>query len=121
MVYTGTICTEAEIDTMAGENADATGDTEAVHNDLVAQAESYLSSLMRFNVVDGYAGLDADFKRILSEWGARYAGTTLIAYNMAGYTSRGEAELMIKLHVKRMRDIEKLLKEDNVKRFIGAT
>jgi len=111
MVYSGTIVTENEIALMAGENVDATGDTEANHNDLAAQAESYLSNLMRYNVVDNYAALNADVKRMLSEWAARYAAITLIAYNMAGYTTRQEAEDMIDVHVFRMRAIEKLLKE----------
>lgn len=109
MVYTGTIVTEAEIDLMAGENADATGDTEANRNILAAMAESYLSVLMRYNVVDNYATLNNDVRKILAEWAARFAGVALIAYNMAGYTSRVEAEDMINVHVNRMREIEALL------------
>ena len=111
MVYTGTIVTEAEIAIMAGENVDATGDTEANRNDLVAQAESYLSNLMRYNVVDNYSTLNEDVKRMLSEWAARYVGLTLIAYNMAGFTTRIEAENMVKIHSWRMNKIEDLLKD----------
>ena len=118
MAYTGTICTENEIALMAGENVDATGDTEANHNDLVAQAESFLSVLLRYNVVDNYAAIDADYKRILSEWAARYAATALIAYNMSGFTSRVEAENMINIHVFRMREIEKVLVDQKAVTFI---
>ena len=113
MAYGGTIVTEAEIALMAGENVDATGDTEANHNILAAQAESYLSNLMRYNVVDNYGALNEDVKRMLSEWAARYAAITLISYNMAGYTSRVEAEDMINIHWARMMRIETLLKEQN--------
>jgi len=109
MAYTGTIVTEAEIALMAGENVDSTGDTEANRNILAAQAESYLSNLMGYNIVDNYSALNEDVKRMFSEWAARYAGMTLIAYNMAGFTSRVEAEDMINVHAFRMRQIERLL------------
>ena len=118
MAYTGTICTEAEIALMVGENVDATGDTEANHNDLVAQAESFLCSLMRYNVVDNYAALNADVKRILSEYGARYAAVALISYNMAGYTSRIEAEDMINIHLFRMNILETLLADQKTSTYI---
>lgn len=111
MVYTGTICTEAEIAVFAGENVDATGDTEANHNILVAQAESYISNLLRYNVVDNYSALNEDVKRSLSEWAARYAAIAVIAYNMAGFTSRIEAEDMINIHAWRMNKLENMLKE----------
>lgn len=118
MVYTGTICTEAEIDMMAGENVDATGDTEANHNDLVAQAESFLSVLTRFDVVDNYAAINANFKRILSEYAARYAALALITFNMAGFTSRIEGEDMLNIHLFRMRTIEKILADQKAITFI---
>ena len=109
MAYTGTLCTEAEIDAFSGENVDATGDTEANHNVLVAQAESYLCNISRYNWVDNYATLNADVKAMLSEYCARYAAMSLIAYNMSGYTTRVEAEDMINIHAWRMIAIEKIL------------
>lgn len=118
MVYSGTIVTEAEIDLMAGENADATGDTEANHNILAAMAESYLSCLMRYNVVDNYASLNTDVKKIMAEWAARFCGVSLIAYNMGGYTSRVEAEDMINVHLYRMKQIERLLIDEKIELFI---
>ena len=96
---------------MSGELVDATGNTEANHNLLAAMAESYLSVLMRFNVVDNYASLNNDVRKILAEWAARFAGLSLIAYNMAGYTSRIEAEDMMNVHLFRMKMIEELLKD----------
>jgi len=119
--YTGTVCTEAEIAAYAGELVDATGATEANRNDWVAQAQSFLSVLMKYNVVDNYAGLNANTKRILSEWAARYAAIAEIAYNMAGYTSRVEAEDMINVHWARMAKIEELLhNQDHVTYLKGS-
>ena len=118
MAFTGTLCTEAEIVFMAGENVDATGSVEANHNILVAQAESYLVSLSKYNWIDNIGSLNADIKGILAEYCSRYAASALIAYNMEGYTSRIEAEDMINIHFARMRSIEKLLKEQNYVTFI---
>lgn len=120
MVYSGTLCTEAEIATMAGENVDATGNTEAVHNDLVAQAESYLCNLCRYNFVDNYAALNEDVKRMLSEYCARYAAVALIAYNMAGFTSRIEGEDMMNVHLYRMRKIEQMLEDQKTVTYISG-
>lgn len=113
MVYSGTIATEADIALMAGENVDATGDTEANRNLLMAQAESYLSCLMSYNVVDNYSSLNADVKAILTEWAARYCALVLIAYNMSGFTTRIEAESMMNVHAYRMKQIEELLKKED--------
>ncbi len=120
MVYSGTILTEEDMALMSGENVDSTGDTEPNHNLLAAQAESYLSVLMRENVVDNFAGYDADFKAILTEWAARYAGITLIAFNMAGFTSRIEAEDMINIHIFRMKALEKVLIDQKAVTFIKS-
>jgi hypothetical protein len=118
MAYTGTIVTEAEMALMAGENVDATGNTEANHNLLAGQAESYLSVLMKYNVVDNYTSLNADVKKIFAEWASRYSAVVLISYNMLGYTSRIEAEDMINIHIYRMKQIEKLLIDDPFKTYI---
>jgi len=120
MAYTGTIVTEAQIALMSGENVDATGDTEANHNDLAAQAEAYLSNLLRYDVATNWASIATVTRQILSEWAARYAAMTLIAYNMAGYTSRVEAEDMINIHIFRMREIEAILKEQDTQNFLGV-
>lgn len=120
MAYTGTIVTVAEITVMAGENVDATGNTEANQNILAAMAESYLSVLMRENVVDNYTGYNADYQKILAEWASRFAATTLIAYNMAGFTSRVEAEDMINIHMARMRQIEKIITDQKSVTFLKS-
>jgi len=114
MAYSGTIATEADIALMAGENVDATGDTEANHNLLMAQAESYLCNLMRYNVVDNYGALNGDVKAMLTEWAARYCAISLIAYNLTSGFSILEAEDMINLHIYRMQQIERLLRNQNV-------
>ena len=120
MVYTGTITTEAEIALMSGENVDATGAVEANNNLLVAQAEGFLSALIQDDVAAGFSGYDTVTKQILSEYASRYAGMQLIAFNMAGYTSRIEAEDMMNIHLFRMKEIKKELKEGIALKQLGA-
>ncbi len=121
MAYVANIVTVAEMQFMAGENRDATGDVEANHIFLQDYAEAYLSNLLKFELTSAaFSGLNSTTKILITEWAARFAGTELIAYNMAGYTSRIEAEDKINLHIYRMQEIEKLLKMPDVQDFIGV-
>jgi len=120
MAYSANIVTVAEMQFMAGENVDATGDVEANHITLQNNAEGYLSNLLKFNLTSGFSGLTAGLKEIITEWAARYAGKQLILYNMAGYTTRQEAEDMINVHVFRMGQIEELLNKADVQDFLGV-
>lgn len=122
MVYSGTIVTEAEIALMAGELVDATGDTEANHNLLAAHAEGYLSALVKYDIVTNWSSLSSVYRALFSEWAARYAASALIAYNMgtvgATFSSLIEPEDMIQLHIYRMEQIEKTLKEADKQDFL---
>jgi len=112
-----TIVTVAEMQFMAGENVDATGDVTANHQFLHDYAAGYLSSLVKLDLIGGWAGLTANIKFLFTEWAARFAGTQLIAYNTAGYTSLIEAEDMMTCHIYRMQQIEKILNDSSVQDF----
>lgn len=105
---------------MSGENVDATGAVEANNNILMGQVEGYLSNLVQYDIVTNWATITATAKPIFSEYASRYCATALIAFNFAGFTSRIEGEDMINIHFARMRAIEKLLKEQDVKDFLGV-
>lgn len=109
MAATSILSTDAEMNAMAGENVDATGWTDANKTAWGLQAENFLNVMCRYNFSDNFASLNVDVKYILSEYVARYVAVCGIAYNMAGFTSRIEAENMINVHLYRMRVIEKLL------------
>ena len=111
MVATSIMSTDAEMNAMAGELVDVTGWTDANKTAWGLQAENYLNVLCNFNFSDNFASLNIDVKYILSEYVARTVGMNGIAYNMAGYTSRVEAEDMINIHVYRMEKIEELLQK----------
>ena len=120
MAYTANIVTVAEMQFMAGENVDATGNVEANHIFLQDYAEAYLSNLLKYELsAANWALLNSTTKVIITEWAARYAATQLIAYNMAGYSSIIEAEDMINIHIYRMQQIETILTQDT-QNFIGT-
>lgn len=121
MAYTANIVTVLQMQFMAGENVDATGDVEANHIDLQDQAEAYLSNLLKFKLTSAaFTALDSTTKVLITEWAARYAGMSLILFNTTAYTSRIEAEDMINVHLFRMRAIEKLLNDNGVQDFLGV-
>ena len=105
---------------MAGENVDATGNTEANKNDLAAQAEAYLSNLVKYDIVTNWASLSTVYRQMFSEWAARYAANALIKFNMVAYTSRVEAEDMLNLNLFRMEQIHKLLEDSSVQDFMSV-
>ena len=121
MVATSILSTDAEMNAMAGELVDVTGWVDANKTAWGLHAENYLNVLTRYNFSDNFSSLNIDVKYILSEYVARYVAMCGIAYNMAGYTSRQEAEDMIGIHVLRMQEIEKLLlTKDNLSFIQGA-
>ena len=56
MAYVAVIVTVAEMQFMAGEQVDATGDVEDNHIMLQDQAEGYLSALLQDDVADKFFG-----------------------------------------------------------------
>jgi len=97
MAHEGIFATSDEILVKAGANVDAAAKTEARINALCKQAESLINATCRVNYSDTYAALNADKKGLLSEVASNLVAIYLIQYEMAGYTSRVEAEDMINI------------------------
>lgn len=115
-----TIVTVAEMQFMAGENVDATGDVTANHQFLHDYANAFLSSLVKYDILTNWATITANYKNIFTEWAARYAGMQLILFNPSGYSTIIEAEDMVSVHVFRMNAIKKLLDDSSVQDFLGV-
>lgn len=125
MAYDATITTEDEVDVMSGENVNATGATADRKAALVKQAEGFLSTLLKFDLTAGYAGLETNLKLIFNEYGARYAALSLIAFNMSGFATaetaaRIHGEDMINIHFARMEKIELLLNLASTQDFLSV-
>ena len=95
MADTGIFCTGTEVQRKAGAGASATSKAEAYTNDYIAQVESEINSMCRYNFSDNYGTLNADTKQILKACASNLAAIYVITYDMSGYTSRIEAESMI--------------------------
>lgn len=115
-----TIVTVAEMQFMAGENVDATGDVTANHQFLHDYANAFLSSLVKYDILTNWATMTANYKNLFTEWAARFAGSQLILFNPAGYTNLIEAEDMVTAHIYRMQQIEKLLENASVQDFLSV-
>lgn len=94
MAHTGIFATSDEILVKAGENYD-TSITEARINALCLQVECLINVTCRYNFSDAYSGLNVDVKYLLSEVASNLVAIYIISFNMAGFTSRTEAEDMI--------------------------
>ena len=117
MAYTGIMATEAEIVFKEGANISASV-TEAHHNMAVAQAESFVNSITRFNWSDDYAGLDSDVQGLLTEAVSNFAAIYSINYDMSGFTSRSEAETMMNVLRDKAMLCVALLEDQKVKTFV---
>lgn len=119
MAHEGIFATKAEIDVKVGENVDLTGYTEANINLVSKQIEGYLNSLANFNFSAGFDKLDVNKRGILSEAASNLIAVYFISYNMAGYTSRVEAEDMINLLLSRWQELKGVIKDDRFTKFIS--
>lgn len=106
----------ADISPYEGELIDATW-TDTEREEVGLQAEAFVCCLLRYDAVTNWAAIGAIEKRIMTEYVARSIAIAGIAFNMAGYTSRIEAENMLNINIWRLRAIEKLL-EQNTLTFI---
>ena len=95
MVDTGIFATTAEVSRKAGAGASATANVEAYINDFMTQVESQINVATRNNWSDVYSTLNVDVRGLLKEIASNLAAIYVIQFNMAGYTSRVEAEDMI--------------------------
>ena len=109
-----------EVTIMCGENVDTTGAIAANMEAVELQGIAFLSALMRTSLTAAtWGAMTSGTKYIITEYLSRLIGATCIAYNMAGFTSRIEAEDMLNVHFARMRAIEKLLTDQSTVTFVG--
>jgi hypothetical protein len=117
MAHEGIFATSDEILVKAGENYD-TSITEARINALCLQAECTINAVSRYNWSDAFAALNVDVKYLLSDVASSMVAIAIITYNMAGYTSRTEAEDLINVNRDIMLRGLALLRDDKVITFM---
>ena len=118
MADTGIFATTAEVGYKAGAKCSATSKAEAYVNSYMTQVESFINSTTRKNWSDVYSSLNVDVKGILKECASNLAAIYIIQYDMSGFTSRSEAETMIRVLYKRAMDCIKILQDQKTETFI---
>jgi len=112
MVMSITMADNADVTPYEGENIDATW-SDLMRDEVGKQMEAYLVVTMKYDVLANWATLDATKKIIMTEYVARQIAVQGILYNMAGYTSRLEAEDMVNVSLFRIRQLEKIVGDQN--------
>ena len=84
----------------------------------ISGAEAKISAEARYNFITNYSSLNSQTRLVLDDCVSSYAANFAIAYDMAQYTSRVEAESMINWNTKVWDDSVKLLKEKKVSDFL---
>jgi hypothetical protein len=95
MADLGTFCTTANVQYKAGANASATANVEGYINQYVQEAEGFIMCACRSKFKTNYAALNAEAKELLRLATSNLAAISVIQFDMSGFTSRTEAELMM--------------------------
>ncbi len=119
--YAGTLCTLSETITKAGANASTSSIIEPLVSQLVKQAEGVICSTTRYDWVNQYSSLDDNTKYILNQTASDLAAIYIITYDMSGYTNMVEAETMINIYRESALRGLSLLRNQEVKTFLGGT
>jgi len=124
MALTLTMADLADITPYEGENLSASW-TDTERDEVGLQAQAYLCVLLKYDAVTNWATMNAVYKIILTEYVARSVAMAGIAFNLstvgATFSSLIEPEDMIQLHIYRLENIEKLIRESDKNDFIRTT
>ena len=116
---TETFCTSGSVKLKAGANAATL--TSAQYTDLINEAEDILCNIARVDLVTKYSSLTTNGKKILQAVASSMAAQKVISYNMAVFTSRGEAVQMLNVLQDEINRGIALIKDDKQKTYLGAT
>lgn len=118
MVEAGTLCGQTDVAKMAGANANATSVAEAYTNVYIKMAEGKICLDTRYDWVTNYASVSTIGKEALRLATSAYAAAMVINYNMAGFSSRQEALIMINFLWACYIDVIKRFDDNKYKEFI---
>lgn len=117
-----TLCTSGAAIAEAGLNANSTivasGAALAEWSD---QAEAAACDLGRYDIVTNFSSLTTNGIKIFQEYVVSYIAQKIIKYDMSGYTSRGEATLMLNLLEDTKAKAKNIIEDDKYKTYLGIT
>lgn len=120
MADDGIFTKNADIQAMAGANANTTAKAVAATDIYVLNVEAFINNYCHYNFSDKYTTLNVDFQGLLKECGACLCAMRVIQWDMSGFTSRAEAQTMLDfLWATSARDL-KTLSDKVAQEFMGA-
>lgn len=105
----GTLCLSGAVLLKAGANVNSAIANDADLVSFINQAEGFLSTAVREDLVTNYAGYDSIIKLILEEFTSNQAAIYAIKYDMWSYVTLEEAEDMVNILWARNQEILKVL------------
>ena len=81
------MATNAQVKQKAGANANSTATGSTYTSEFVAQADSVINCVTRFNWSDKYSSLNVDVKNILTEASSNLAAIYCICYDQSNHLS----------------------------------
>ena len=115
------LCTSGAIVIKAGAYpSDTAKASAAILQQFSDEAEGYINAITRFDWVANYDSVLANFKPVLADAASCLAGAYVIAYDMSGYTSRGEAESMNNILYDRATRAIEALRDEKLKTKAGV-
>lgn len=119
---TWTFCTSGAAINKAGANANSTiVASGAALTNWCDEAEAFICSEARVDLVTDYSNLTANGKHILQQLCSDIIGQQIVGYDMGGYVDRREAETILDILENRIRRNISLITNDNIKTYLGAT
>lgn len=106
-----TFCTSFAIVNKAGANAGRAASSAAMIAEISDQVEQYINMVTRKDYISAYSSLSTNKRAALSQAEACLGGMHIIADDMSGYTSLGEAQTMLDLLNSTADNALKLLKD----------
>jgi len=85
------------------------------------QAEAYVNGVVRVDLIDKFSTLDANFKQVIEDLTATYAGMKAIGYDPTNFESLLEAQTKLDLLRDDLERLTAMIKEDSWKTASGAT
>ncbi len=110
-----TFCTSGAAIRKAGAGANTTVTTSgAILKEFSDQAEASINAETRRDWISEYSSIETNFKGALSTAASSFIGMMIINYDMAGYTSRSEAQTMLDVLRDQYRGVISFLKDKQI-------
>lgn len=113
---TETLCSSGAVKLKAGLNAPTL--TSAQYTQLINQAEGFVVSSSRYDWVLNYASVSTIGKTLLEDAVSSYAAINAVGYDMSGFTSREEAQILLDVNWSKVVECVNLLRDEKFKTFV---